>query len=44
MDDSPLAQHFLGRPQALWDDWDIIVAGLERKARLDKKTVGMHRS
>lgn len=31
LDDSPLAQHFLGPPQALWDDWDNIVAVLGRK-------------
>lgn len=31
--DSPLAQHFLGAPQALWDGWDNIVAALRSKVR-----------
>lgn len=28
--------------KALWDDWDNIVAGLERKARPDEKTAGRY--
>lgn len=41
LDRSPLAPHFLGKPQVLWDGWDNIVAALGRKVRSLRCPKGM---